>query len=324
MGWLRRSLGASLVATLGAGLLVGLQASPASAAVSLSGARMWAPNTSYTGSADTAEKINAIVKSGDVLYVGGSFSQLRPEPGAGVPSLAQANLYAVDTRTGAYLPAFRPVVNGIVEALEVDAATGTLFVGGRFTQVNGQANAGFAILDAATGQLKPGITQRPVNKGGSTPGVVMGHQARRAPALRRRRLREHRRRPAREPGPARHRRRPDALTPFQAYIAGMVRAVDVDPANPGRIYIGGEFSGVRAVRGRRHAAGYAVAGGVADAAARRPGCPTRASSPTSPATPTPSARTRPAGGGWWPATASCTWPSAVARGGSASTTRAPA
>ncbi len=151
---------------LGAGLLVGLPASPAAAAVSLSGARMWAPNTSYTGSADTAEKINAIVKSGDVLYVGGSFSQLRPEPGAGVPSLAQANLYAVDTRSGAYLPAFRPVVNGIVEALKVDAATGTLFVGGRFTQVNGQPNAGFAILDAATGQLKAGITQRPVTKGG--------------------------------------------------------------------------------------------------------------------------------------------------------------
>ena len=248
MGWLRRGLGASLVATLGAGLLVGLQASPASAAVSLSGARMWAPNTSYTGSADTAEKINAIVKSGDVLYVGGSFSQLRPEPGAGVPSLAQANLYAVDTRTGAYLPAFRPVVNGIVEALEVDAATGTLFVGGRFTQVNGQANAGFAILDAATGQLKAGITQRPVNKGGSTPGVVMGLK-----------------RVGRQLyvagdfvniGGAQRgnlaRLDIDAgLTPdsFQAYIAGLVRAVDVDPANPGRIYIGGEFSGVRASSG---------------------------------------------------------------------------
>ena len=41
------------------------------------------------------------------------------------------------------------------------------------------------------------------------------------------------------------------LTPdsFQAYIAGLVRAVDVDPANPGRIYIGGEFSGVRASAG---------------------------------------------------------------------------
>ncbi len=254
MGRLRRSLGASLVATLGAGLLVGLQASPASAAVSLSGARMWAPNTSYTGSADTAEKINAIVKSGDVLYVGGSFSQLRPEPGAGVPSLAQPNLYAVDTRTGAYLPAFRPVVNGMVEALEVDAATGTLFVGGRFTQVNGQANAGFAILDAATGQLKPGITQRPVNKGGATPGVVMGIK-----------------RVGRQLyvagdfvniGAAQRgnlaRLDIDAgLTPdpFQAFIAGMVRAVDVDPANPGRIYIGGEFSGVRESAGGATLAG---------------------------------------------------------------------
>ena len=208
MGRLRRSLGASLVATLGAGLLVGLQASPASAAVSLSGARMWAPNTSYTGSADTAEKINAIVKSGDVLYVGGSFSQLRPEPGAGVPSLAQANLYAVDTRTGAYLPAFRPVVNGMVEALEVDAATGTLFVGGRFTQVNGQANAGFAILDAATGQLKPGVTQRPVNKGGSTPGVVMGIKRVGRQLYVAGDFVNIGARPARQPGPARHRRRP--------------------------------------------------------------------------------------------------------------------
>ena len=264
MGRLRRGLGASLVATLGAGLLVGLQASPASAAVSLSGARMWAPNTSYTGSADTAEKINAIVKSGDVLYVGGSFSQLRPEPGAGVPSLAQANLYAVDTRTGAYLPAFRPAVNGIVEALEVDAATGTLFVGGRFTQVNGQANAGFAILDAATGQLKAGITQRPVNKGGSTPGVVMG-------------LKRVGRQlyvagdfvniggvAAREPGPARHRRRPHA----RPLVPGLHRR----PGPRRRRRPGQPRSHLHRRRVQRrpglfrwsHAAGYAVAGGIAD------------------------------------------------------------
>jgi hypothetical protein len=271
-GLLRRFLAACLCGATLAGVLVGLQASPAAAAVGLSGSRMWAPNTSYSGSADAAEKVNVIVKSGDVLYVGGSFSQIRPEPGPNVPSVAQANLYAVDTRTGAYLPAFRPAVNGIVEALEVDPATGTLFVGGRFTQVNGQANPGFAILDAATGAFKQGVVQRPVNKGGSTPGVVMGLKrvgrqlyvggdfvnigTTQRGSLARLNL---------DAGGA-----PDDT--FRAFIAGLVRTMDVDPANPSRVYVGGEFGGVRetsggpVVAGTRWLAALLASTGAADPA----------------------------------------------------------
>ena len=49
---------------------------------------------------------------GNVLYVGGNFDQIAPEPRTdnnnGVAGVAQPYLYAVDATTGTYLPQFAP------------------------------------------------------------------------------------------------------------------------------------------------------------------------------------------------------------------------
>jgi hypothetical protein len=234
---------AALTATatvLATGLTVAV-ASPAGAAVGLTGFRYWGPNTQYNGTATTAKKVNDLAQLGNTLYVGGLFDEIRPEPGNGVPATPRPNLYAVDATTGAYLPAFAPIVNGQVEALEVDPQRGLVFVGGSFTQVNGADVPGFAILDATTGALAG--TQRPVRSGGS-PGSVYG--------LRRvgRQLyvgggfgaiggvgRGNLARLDLDNGAV--------ADGFQVFITGLVRSMDVDPANPGRVYVGGEFSGAR-------------------------------------------------------------------------------
>ena len=90
-------------------------------------------------------------------------------------SVAQPYLAAFDVVTGAYRRAFRPVLNGKVNAL-VALPNGLLAVGGEFTTVNGTARAGLVVLDPATGQIVPGFTstleyRRSV---GNQPGTVTG------------------------------------------------------------------------------------------------------------------------------------------------------
>src|SRR5215213_8885294 len=113
-----------------AALAVVASAAPAGAAPARSAIRFWGPNVSYTGDAGAAKKVHAMEKLGNVLYVGGNFDTISPEPATtnnnGVAGVARPHLYAVDATTGAYLPQFVPQLNGPVFALEVDAATGTL------------------------------------------------------------------------------------------------------------------------------------------------------------------------------------------------------
>ena len=173
-----RKLIAGLVAWAAvAAVAVVASASPAGAAPSRSPIRFWGPNVSYTGVAGDAKKIHAMEKLGNVLYVGGNFDQIAPEPATtnnnGVAGVAQPHLYAVDATTGAYLPQFAPQLNGPVFALELDPATGTLYVGGTFTTVNGQSVTGLAALDTTTGALKG--TQRSLANTGGAPGAYALH-----------------------------------------------------------------------------------------------------------------------------------------------------
>ena len=160
-----------------AALAVVASAAPAGAAPSRSPIRFWGPNVSYTGDAGAAKKTHAMEKLGNVLYVGGNFDTIAPEPATtnnnGVAGVAQPHLYAVDATTGAYLPQFAPQLNGPVYALEVDPATGTLYVGGTFTTVNGQSLTGLAVLDTTTGALKG--TQRSLANTGGAPGAYALH-----------------------------------------------------------------------------------------------------------------------------------------------------
>lgn len=118
---------------------------------------------------------------GDVVYVGGSFSRVRP-PGAapGAQEVARRNLAAFDVATGALLP-WAPDVRAPESSTTTDvscqpgAAAGTrtcdtvyevkaspdgtrLYVGGDFNRVDGRARDKVAAFVTATGALDPAFS----------------------------------------------------------------------------------------------------------------------------------------------------------------------
>ncbi len=111
------------------------------------------------GDAPGTVKVAALGKIGATLYVGGNFPEIAPErepnttlpAGAGIP---RPYLFAVDATTGVPKWGWGAQVDGPVYAIEVDPATNTVWVGGDFATVNGQAQSNFAAFDGTTGALK--------------------------------------------------------------------------------------------------------------------------------------------------------------------------
>jgi hypothetical protein len=94
--------------------------------------------------------IHAIAVSGDVAVVGGQFTTVQ-EVGMRT-SIARHNLFAFQLGTGRVLPEFTPAVNGPVLAL-ADGVDNSVYVGGRFTMVNGAVRAGLARVRLADGTV---------------------------------------------------------------------------------------------------------------------------------------------------------------------------
>jgi outer membrane protein assembly factor BamB len=107
--------------------------------------------------------VRAVAQYGNVIWLGGQFTELREKPpGKGGQVIHVVNLAAVDARTGAPIPGVTmPAVRGdgtvtpIVYALQV--AGDRLFIGGAFTSVAGQNRSNLAALNAATGALVTGF-----------------------------------------------------------------------------------------------------------------------------------------------------------------------
>jgi chitodextrinase len=141
----RRIIAAVAAVAVGAGSLGLIGAPAASAAYAANGEPVWIPRDA----ANTADLLRAdnraLAKIGNVLYVGGDFTELAPELGA--PAVQQANLAAFNATTGVPIASFAPQLDGKVYAMVADEANNTLYVGGSFT-------GGFAILDATNGSPK--------------------------------------------------------------------------------------------------------------------------------------------------------------------------
>ena len=122
----RRRLVTSVVAALlSAGVVVaGGWAAPASAAFSTQASPSWVPN----------DTVKTMVRSGNVVYLGGSFTSLtNPANGAQV---TRSRVAAINATTGVPL-AWNPGANGLVDAIAV-APDGTVYLGGDFTSVAGR------------------------------------------------------------------------------------------------------------------------------------------------------------------------------------------
>ncbi|WBB77288.1 delta-60 repeat domain-containing protein [Micromonospora sp. WMMD882] len=92
--------------------------------------------------------VKAFAEIGNTVYVGGSFTGVKPAGGASWT--AQSYLFAYDRATGALKTGFTPDLDGAVHSLAVNP-DGKLVVGGAFKNVNGVARLGLVALDPATG-----------------------------------------------------------------------------------------------------------------------------------------------------------------------------
>ena len=94
----------------------------------------------------------ALTTSGDRVYVGGKFSDVRDTATGNLVS--HPYLAAFDRTTGAWISSFDPDLDGTVWDMKI--VDGRLIVAGQFTQVNGvSGTAGLAALDPITGAVDP-------------------------------------------------------------------------------------------------------------------------------------------------------------------------
>jgi len=118
------------------------------------------PVTPTTVSADALPtvQINGVawaqVVVGNTVYVAGKFSSARPAGvRAGTQETPRSNLLAYDIRTGELISSFAPALNGQALSLAASPDGARIYVGGDFTQADGQARSRVAAYSVATGQL---------------------------------------------------------------------------------------------------------------------------------------------------------------------------
>lgn len=104
------------------------------------------PSTSW----QTNGTVRVITFSGNVMYVGGQFTSVRP-PGAppGSGEVTRQNVAAFNATTGAVLN-WNPGANGTVRAIA--AVSTRVYLGGTFTSVGGRARSNIAAV-STTGQV---------------------------------------------------------------------------------------------------------------------------------------------------------------------------
>ncbi|MGC0271840.1 PKD domain-containing protein [Pseudactinotalea sp. Z1739] len=152
----RRRLAAALVLALGlgTGLLALTGSERAEAAVSPLLPR---PGEVVTADALPTAQINGVAWDqevvGNTVFVGGSFTHARPAgASAGTNQSPRPNLMSYTLSTGV-MTSWNPTVNGQVRVVKASPDGSRIYIGGDFTQVNGQPRGRIAAFDAATGAL---------------------------------------------------------------------------------------------------------------------------------------------------------------------------
>ncbi|MGC5224156.1 PKD domain-containing protein [Micromonospora sp. DT81.3] len=117
----------------------------------------------------------AQVINGSTVYAGGSFSNARPAGAApGTNLFARNNILAYNITTGV-ATSFAPNINGTVKSLALSPDGSRLYVGGQFTQVNGQSRFNVAAFSTSTGALLD--TFRPAIGGSFVNAIVATNSA---------------------------------------------------------------------------------------------------------------------------------------------------
>ena len=83
-------------------------------------------------------QVNAITQVGSTIVLGGTFTTVTPSGGS--PSYTHNGVVAASATTGAINTAFNPALNGTVNSVEPGPTSGTVYVAGTFSTVNGVAS----------------------------------------------------------------------------------------------------------------------------------------------------------------------------------------
>ncbi|HEX2315374.1 MAG TPA: hypothetical protein VHJ17_16645, partial [Thermomonospora sp.] len=156
----RRVVGGLVSLLLAAGVWAVSPPDPARADSAPLGAPGPATPTTVAADALPTAQIDGVAWSqavvGNTVYVGGSFTSARPAGApAGTQETPRANLLAYDIRTGELTP-FAPALNGQVLVVAASPDGSRVYVGGDFTEVDGQVRRRVAAFDTRTGALVPG------------------------------------------------------------------------------------------------------------------------------------------------------------------------
>ena len=140
---------------------VGLLGTAAPAAADTAPAAV-TPTTPVTVSADPLPTVQidgvawSQVVVGNTVYVAGKFTTARPAgAAAGVSTTPRSNLLAYDIRTGELVTSFAPSLNAQAMVVTASPDGSRIYVGGDFTEADGQPRSRVAAYDTATGQLVP-------------------------------------------------------------------------------------------------------------------------------------------------------------------------
>ncbi len=129
----------SVITTLVIAAALGLSAIPAHAALSIDADDTWGTNG----------KVNAILRVGGTIYLGGDFTALQSDADA---VIARNHLAAIDASTGEPT-SFDPNVDASVFGLAASADGSRLYAVGNFNAVGGQVRKKIAAFDLPTGAL---------------------------------------------------------------------------------------------------------------------------------------------------------------------------
>lgn len=102
---------------------------------------------------DTVEandRVSSIVRVGDRVYLGGSFTELKSPDGR---TFARNRLAAIDANTGEVVADWNPDANGSVRTMVLSPDGSRLYIGGGFTNVGGLVRNRSAAIDLAGGSV---------------------------------------------------------------------------------------------------------------------------------------------------------------------------
>ncbi|MDQ6875908.1 MAG: hypothetical protein M3042_12720 [Actinomycetota bacterium] len=99
--------------------------------------------------------VYAFAQVGNKIFVGGSFTSVTQTKTS--PQIPRSRLFAYDATTGAIDTGFAPAVDGEVDALQAGPDGASVYVGGKFNNVNGLPSKKLAKLSTSTGAAVAGF-----------------------------------------------------------------------------------------------------------------------------------------------------------------------